>query len=55
LFGLTFTIGFAMIGYIPENLLEWRDYVFSIGGASDAFTLANMIKFYNPNVQGAAQ
>jgi len=52
--GDSITAGFAMIGYPPESLLEWRDYVFSIGGASDAFTIANILKYYNPNIQGAA-
>jgi small subunit ribosomal protein S29e len=53
--GDSITAGFAMIGFIPpEDLVEWRNYVFSIGGADGAFTLANILKKYNPNVQGAA-
>eukprot|EP01125_Pyxidicula_operculata_P006150 TRINITY_DN2141_c0_g1_i1.p1 TRINITY_DN2141_c0_g1~~TRINITY_DN2141_c0_g1_i1.p1 ORF type:complete len:347 (+),score=64.10 TRINITY_DN2141_c0_g1_i1:554-1594(+) len=53
--GDSITAGFAMIGYPPEDLVEWRNYVFSIGGAPGAFTLANIINYYNPQVQGAAQ
>jgi small subunit ribosomal protein S29e/phospholipase B1 len=52
--GDSISAGFAMIGQIPENIVEWRHYVFSIGGASDAFTLLNNIKKYNPAVQGEA-
>jgi len=43
-----------MIGQIPENIIEWRHYVFSIGGAKDAFTLNNIIKSYNPALVGEA-
>jgi len=53
--GDSISAGFAMIGYPPASFLEWREYVFSIGGASDAFTLANLLKYYNPKIQGAAQ
>jgi len=52
--GDSISAGFAMIGQIPADLIEWRHYVFSIGGASDAFSLFNNIKKYNGNVQGAA-
>jgi len=52
--GDSISAGFAMIGYIPESLLEWRQYVFSNGGAKGAFTLANIMKNFNPNIKGAA-
>jgi len=52
--GDSITAGFAMVGYPPESFLEWRDYVFSIGGANDAFTLATIMKNYAPKIQGAA-
>jgi len=53
--GDSISAGFAMIGYLPENILEWRDYVFSIGGAKDAFTIPNMLKHYNPDLKGTAE
>jgi len=53
--GDSISAGFAMIGYPPENLVEWRNYVFSIGAASDAFTLFNNIKSYNSKVVGGAE
>jgi len=53
--GDSMTAGFAMIGEPPLDIKEDRNYVFSIGGASDAFSLATMLANYNPNVQGAAQ
>jgi len=53
--GDSITAGFAMQGYPPEDLLEWRNYVFSIGGAEGAFTLPNILSKFNPNIQGAAQ
>jgi len=53
--GDSITAGFAMLGYPPEDLLEWRDHVFSIGGADGAATLPNLFAKYNPNLQGAAQ
>jgi len=63
--GDSITAGFAMIGYPPTDLVEDRDYVccnifrinfkvFSTGGASGAFTLANILKTYSPNIQGAS-
>ena len=53
--GDSITAGFAMIGYPPESLLEWRDYGYATGGADGAFTLANILHSYNPNIQGASQ
>jgi len=53
--GDSITAGFAMIGYPPTDLIEDRDYVFSTGGASGAFTLATIIKRYNPSLQGASE
>jgi hypothetical protein len=38
--GDSITAGFAMKGVPPTDFLEYRDYVYSIGGAEDAFTLA---------------
>jgi len=53
--GDSISAGFAMIGDLPpENLVEWRQYVFSTGGADGAFTLANILKNYNPNLHGAS-
>jgi len=52
--GDSITAGFAMSGYPPTDLVEDRDYVFSIGGAQDAFTLANILGNYNPTVEGSA-
>lgn len=46
---------YLISGYPPTDLVEDRDYVFSIGGAPGAFTLANIVKHYNPDLQGAAQ
>lgn len=34
-------------------MIENRDHVFSIGGASGAFTIANVLAKYNANLQGA--
>jgi len=53
--GDSISAGFAMQGYPPEDFEEWRGYVFSIGGESDAYTLATCLEVYNPNVEGAAQ
>jgi hypothetical protein len=53
--GDSITAGFAMIGYPPESLLEWRNYGYATGGAEGAFTLANILKRYNANLQGASQ
>jgi len=53
--GDSITAGFAMIGYPPESLLEWREYGFATGGASGAFTLANIMQRYSPNIQGSSQ
>jgi len=53
--GDSISAGFAMIGIPPEDLVEWRDYVFSTGGASDAFSIPNILSNYNPNIQGASQ
>jgi len=52
--GDSITAGFAMIGYPPIDLIENRDYVFSTGGADDAFTLATIIRRYNSQVHGSS-
>lgn len=52
--GDSITAGFAMLGYIGEDLLEWRQYVFANGGEPGAFTLGNILAQYNPNIQGRA-
>jgi len=41
--GDSITAGFAMIGYPPIDLIEDRNYVFSIGGADGAITLPNLL------------
>eukprot|EP01130_Rhizamoeba_saxonica_P001731 TRINITY_DN1158_c0_g1_i2.p1 TRINITY_DN1158_c0_g1~~TRINITY_DN1158_c0_g1_i2.p1 ORF type:complete len:196 (+),score=21.64 TRINITY_DN1158_c0_g1_i2:244-831(+) len=44
-----------ILGYPPVDLVEYRDYVYSIGGAKGAFTLPNILKeHYNANVVGSA-
>jgi len=53
--GDSISAGFAMKGIPPSDFFEYRDYVFSIGGAEDAMSLANWFQFYNPNLVGAAQ
>jgi len=53
--GDSITAGFAMVGIPPEDLIENRDYVFSTGAADGAFTLANFLLKYNPDLQGASQ
>jgi len=53
--GDSISAGFAMKGFLPTDFLEYRDYVYSIGGAPGAMTIANWLAFYNPKVAGAAQ
>jgi small subunit ribosomal protein S29e/phospholipase B1 len=53
--GDSITAGFAMQGILPEEFEEWRGYVYSIGGESGAYTIANFLGQYNANIQGAAQ
>jgi len=53
--GDSITAGFAMQGYLFEELEEWRGYVYSIGGESDAYTIPNFLSVFNPNIQGTAQ
>ena len=56
--------GFAMMG-VPEgkglttflglgDLREYRGNSYCMGGNTDAVSLANFIKHYNPNVYGAS-
>jgi len=53
--GDSITAGFAMKGIPPSDFFEYRDYVFSIGGADDALTMANWLNFYNPSLVGMAE
>lgn len=53
--GDSITAGFAMKGIFPTNFLEYRDYVYSIGGAEGAQTLPNWLKTYNPDIKGVAE
>jgi len=53
--GDSISAGFGMIGYPPEDLLEWRNYVFSTGAASAAFTIFNNFKKYSPSVAGGSE
>jgi hypothetical protein len=52
--GDSITAGFAMVGIPPANLVEWRQYVYSNGGAEGAYTLGNFLATYNPDIQGRA-
>ena len=48
------TAGFAMQTAVPPlDILEWRGWVYSIGGHKDALTVANYLRFYNPDLQGS--
>lgn len=51
--GDSITAGFGINGAKGE-LNEYRGWSCSIGGASNATTLANFLKFYSPNIQGAS-
>jgi len=53
--GDSITAGFAMQGFPPRDFEEWRGYVYSIGGEDGAYTVADFMAMYNPNVQGLAQ
>jgi len=52
--GDSMSAGFAMQGYPPRILEEWRGYVWSIGGEDGANTIPNWLQNYNPNLQGMA-
>eukprot|EP01119_Soliformovum_irregulare_P020004 TRINITY_DN6429_c0_g1_i4.p1 TRINITY_DN6429_c0_g1~~TRINITY_DN6429_c0_g1_i4.p1 ORF type:complete len:165 (+),score=47.05 TRINITY_DN6429_c0_g1_i4:439-933(+) len=53
--GDSISAGFAMKGFPPADFLEYRDWVFSIGGDDSAVTIPNWLKHYNPDIKGAAQ
>ncbi|KAI9362796.1 hypothetical protein BD770DRAFT_407870 [Pilaira anomala] len=57
------TSGFSLKGYknstsiisdLMEAILEYRGLAYSIGGDENAFTVANYIKNYQPNLQGSS-
>jgi len=59
--GDSMTAGFAMhathVTDLPEGvvrLVEYRGDVYSIGGNSMQYTLANFLKLYNPSLQGSS-
>jgi len=52
--GDSISAGFGIQGAIGL-LTEYRGLSWSIGGNPGAVTLANFLKFYNPNLQGASQ
>jgi len=53
--GDSMSAGFAMQGIPPQDFEEWRGYVWSIGGAEDANTIATWLQAsYNPNIEGMA-
>lgn len=53
--GDSITAGFAMQGWLPRDFEEWRGYVYSIGGEENAYTFADFMTVFNPNIQGLAQ
>jgi len=52
--GDSMTAGFAMMGHLPTDLLEYRGHVYSIGGVKDAITIPNWLKTFNPKLEGVA-
>jgi len=51
--GDSITAGFGING-IEGGLLEVRGHSYAIGGDTNAVTLANFLKFYSPDIQGAS-
>lgn len=52
--GDSITAGFAMVGHLPEDLLEYRGRVYSIGGVKDQTTIPNWLRHYSKDLQGDA-
>eukprot|EP01116_Phalansterium_solitarium_P015453 TRINITY_DN3417_c0_g1_i1.p1 TRINITY_DN3417_c0_g1~~TRINITY_DN3417_c0_g1_i1.p1 ORF type:complete len:385 (+),score=79.76 TRINITY_DN3417_c0_g1_i1:102-1157(+) len=53
--GDSITAGFAMKGHLPEDFLEYRGHVYSIGGDKSQITIPNWLGHYAKDVQGAAK